>query len=184
METYFKEKFPFSDDEIQLIFSYFKKVEIKKGAYFLEAGQYCKKIAFIEEGAVVFYQLIDGDEKSCGFTFENDWITQYKSLIQNITSELYIKALETTTLMEISLENMLELIAVLPKAIMLRTELAEEYFISSAQRASDLANLEAEEHYYKLIKDNPNLIHRVPQYYLASYLGIKPQSLSRIRAKS
>lgn len=183
LSNYLKSKFRFKEKDIALIVQYFSKIVLKKGAFFLREGEYCRKIAFIAKGAIVYIKNMDGDEKSCGFYFENDWISQYKSILQNIPSELEIKALEETELIEISLEKMQQLIKAFPEANILRTQLAEEYFVNSVQRASDLANLEADEHYHKLRKERPELIERVPQYYLASYLGIKPQSLSRIRAK-
>lgn len=183
LSKYLSTKFEFNEEEIALMLQYFSETKLKKGEFFLQEGEYCKKIAFIANGAMAYIKNVNGDEKVCGFYFENDWISQYKSMLQNVPSELEIKALEKTSLLEISLEKMQQLIESFPKANILRTQLAEEYFVNSTQRASDLADLEAEEHYHKLRKERPELIKRVPQYHLASYLGIKPQSLSRIRAK-
>ena len=69
----------------------------------------------------------------------------------------------------------------LPKINLLQSTLAEQYFTKSTQRATNLTNLDATDRYKALLKENPTIHQRVPQYYIASYLGIKPQSLSRIR---
>ncbi len=177
-----KEKFNFTKAEIETTCSFFHETELKKNDFFLKEGQYCKKIAFILKGAIVYYENIEGEEKVCDFAFENDWVSQYKSLLNNIPSEMNIRCMENVTLMQISIENFAALITALPKMNFVRLSVSEEFYIKSTQRAQNLANLPAEERYYKEIENSPHLAHRVPQYYLASYLGIKPQSLSRIRS--
>ena len=181
LKIYLKQSFNFSTEEVEKITSFFQKIELKKGEFFLKEGQYCRKVAYIEKGAILYYELIDGDEKVCDFAFENDWITQYKSMLNSIPSKLNIRSLEPTTLCQISLDQMTALMDIMPKANLLRSSLAEQYFTESAERASNLANLKAEERYRKMVQQKPELLQRVPQYYVASYLGIKPQSLSRIR---
>ena len=182
LNDYLNQNFNFYATEVETISTYFKKVDLEKGAFFLKEGQVCKKVAFIEKGALLYYELIDGQEKVCDFAFENDWITQYKSMLNNLPSELNIRTLEPTILHQISLGQMASLMDELPKANVLRSSLAEQYFTESAERATNLANLKAEDRYRKMVEQKPELLQRVPQYYVASYLGIKPQSLSRIRA--
>lgn len=182
LDEHVKNDFGFTSAETEIFLSYFYKKEFKKGEYVLKEGQYCKNISFVAKGALVYFHTIDGDEKVCDFAFENDWAAQYKSMMQNIPSELSIKTLEHATLYQIDVEKMAELSNALPKINIMRAKLAEKHFIESTERANDLANLIAEERYNKLVKSKSPLIVRVPQYYLASYLGIKPQSLSRIRA--
>ena len=146
-------------------------------------GQYCKEVGFVEEGVFIYYQIIDGDEKICDFAFENDWVTHYKSLLGGLPSELNIKALEKSKVLLLDMDKMEELGNKNPRVLTIRTSLAEEYFTKSTERASNLTNLDAKGRYEALLEEIPSIHQRVAQYHIASYLGIKPQSLSRIRAE-
>lgn len=173
----------FTEGEARIIVSHFEKTELGKGDFFIKQGQYCKKVAFVIEGALLYFENVKGEEKVCDFAFENDWISQYKSLINNVPSELNIQALEKTILFKVGREELEKLKQVVPKMNNFQASIVEYNFIKSANRASNLANLTAKERYVKEISANSKLTQRVPQYYLASYLGIKPQSLSRIRSE-
>lgn len=181
IETYLKEKFSFSEGDRQLFLACFVKKSIQKKDYFLREGDYCRHIAFVEKGAFIFYMLLDGEEKVCDFAFENNWVTQYKSLFNQIPSELNIRALENGEILVMDMEKVKILSETVPEIQKVRASMAEEYFSQSTERASNLINLDAKGRYEALIKDIPQIHQRVPQYYIASFLGIKPQSLSRIR---
>jgi len=182
-KQYIKSNFQFSDAEIEQLSNCFEAKKIAKNDYFLKEGQYCKSVAFVEKGNFIYFQLVEGEEKVCDFAFENDWITQYKSLLGQIPSELSIKALSATEILEMKMPKIEKLAEELPKVNMIRASLAEQYFTASTQRAANLTNLDAKARYQALLKENPEIHQRVPQYYIASYLGIKPQSLSRIRSE-
>ena len=139
--------------------------------------------AYVEEGSFLYYQLIEGEEKVCDFAFEADWITQYKSLLGKIPSEISIRALEDARVLCLNMDDMAALSEELPTVNLIRSTLAEQYFTKSTQRAANLTNLDAKGRYQALLQEMPMIHQRVPQYYIASYLGIKPQSLSRIRAE-
>jgi len=181
-QKFLQDNFTFSESEIADITACFSPKSLNKKEYFLREGEYCKNVAFVEKGAFLYYQIVDGDEKACDFAFEMDWITQYQSLLQGVPSELSIKALEHSDILYMNVEKMEALTARLPKVNMIRATLAEQYFTKSAKRATNLANLKAEDRYRILIEESPEIHQRVPQYHIASFLGIKPQSLSRIRA--
>lgn len=183
LRNYISSKFNFSDSDVEKILSFFSTRTLEKNECFLKEGEYCTSIAFVESGSFFYYFLQDGNEKVCDFAFENDWMTQYKSLLNDLPSELNIKALEKSTFQTISRDKMEMLMQEVPESSIIRTSLAEEYFTISTERASDLANLKAEDRYRKLVESKSFIHQRVPQYYIASFLGIKPQSLSRIRSK-
>lgn len=125
---------------------------------------------------------MNGEESVCDFAFENDWVTQYKSLLSNIPSEIGIRALEDAQVFYLDIAKMDTLSQEMPTVNIIRSTLAEQYFTKSTQRATNLTNLDAKARYEVLLDDMPFIHQRVPQYHIASYLGIKPQSLSRIRA--
>lgn len=183
LSHYLDKNHSFQIEEVDTILSYFKRKEIEKGEYFLRINQYCHSVAFVETGCFYYYFLKDGEEKVCDFAFESDWMTQYKSLLNSIPSEIGIKALENSVIHYLSIENMQKLLIELPKANVIRSSLAEQYFTATSEHANNLANLKAEERYKLLLEKKPYIHQKVPQYHIASYLGIKPQSLSRIRAK-
>ena len=114
---------------------------------------------------------------------KKDWVSQFKSLINNTPSEINIQALEHSVLYVINNESLKKLTEILPKMLLFQNNITQQFFIKFTDRASNLANLTAKERYIKEIKNNPQIAQRVSQYHLASYLGIKPQSLSRIRAE-
>jgi len=182
-KSYLVDKFSFSSSEIDLILDCFSQKIIKKKEFFLQAGKVCKTIGFIESGSFIFFENVDGEEKICDFAFENDWLAQYKSLLSKQPSEVNIQAIENATILSMNMDKMNALVNQLPKVGTIRTTLAEEYFTLSTQRASNLTNLDAKNRYEALLKECPDIHQRIPQYYIASYLGIKPQSLSRIRAE-
>lgn len=182
-KSYLQSNFTFSEDELEKLLPCFISKNYKKKDYFLKAGEHCKNVAFIEKGCFIYYEIIDGEEKVCDFAFENDWITQYNSLLNNVPSELNISAIEDAEILIMNLPEIEKLTESIPKIGMLRAKLAEQYFTESAKKASQLANLKAEERYEILMSEKQEILQRIPQYHIASYLGIKPQSLSRIRAK-
>ncbi len=183
LTSYLKVNFKFSDSEMEKIMDCFSPKFLEKKDFFLRAGQYCKNIAFVEEGSFLYFQIVDGQEKVCDFAFKNDWVTQYKSLLSNLPSEISIRALEKSQILLMDFEKMRVLSEALPAVNLIRSTMAEQYFTKSTQRASNLVNLDAKARYLALLEDLPDIHQRVPQYHIASYLGIKPQSLSRIRAK-
>ena len=181
--SYLKAKFGFAEAEIERIEQCFTLKSISKKESFLRVGQYCKDIAYIESGCFLYFQLVNGEEQVCDFAFENDWITQYKSLIGNIPSDVGIRALSDSEVLFMDRAKMKSLCEVLPKVNIIRTTMAEEYFTKSVERSTSLTNLDAKSRYEALLRNIPHIHESVPQYYIASYLGIKPQSLSRIRAE-
>ena len=182
-ESYIRTNFKFSDLETEKIIDCFTMKSIGKKDYFLRAGQYCKHVGFVEKGSFFYFEIVDGEEKVCDFAFENDWLTQYKSLLGNIPSDISIKALEDAEVLYMDMDKMNALSEEMPRVNLLRSTLAEQYFTKSTQRASNLTNLDAKGRYQALLEEMPSIHQRVPQYHIASYLGIKPQSLSRIRAE-
>ncbi|SED06478.1 cAMP-binding domain of CRP or a regulatory subunit of cAMP-dependent protein kinases [Tenacibaculum sp. MAR_2009_124] len=182
LNHYLTESYNFSRDEVELITSHSESMSLKKGEYFLKSGEYCKSVAFVISGTVIYYENSDGDERVCDFAFENDWISQLTSLLNNIPSKMNIKVIEDTQLVVLSKQDFDFLKTELIKFNLLVTEVSQNLVIKANNRIANFAHLSAKKRYHKEIEENPKLLQRIPQYYLASYLGIKPQSLSRIRS--
>jgi|SRR6185437_3449295 len=171
----------FTDSDIELAKSLFDEVSVAKGAHFLAEGQVSHHIAYVKSGLTMHYKIHDGVEVPCDFTPENQWLAYLKSFTTKTPSDMAIMALEDTTLLRLSYNNLQRLCELQPKFLALKNHYTELSFFQNTQHGFDLAQLSGKQRYYKFMKEKPDLLNRVPQYYIAAYLGIKPQSLSRIR---
>ena len=171
----------FSNEDIDLVSRYLTEDSIAKNDHFLDFGEVSRHVAFIGTGLAMHYRLHDGVEVPVDFTPEGEWLAYLTSFSQGTPSDMGIKALEDMRILRLSATNMQLLFEAQPKFMALRSFYTERSFMSNAQHSADLAMLTGKERYAKFMKEKPDLINRIPQYYIAAYLGIKPQSLSRIR---
>jgi len=121
LEAYLDFNFSFSREEIERILDCFKSKVIKKKEFFLREGQQCRNVGFVEQGTFLYYQIIEGEDRVCDFGFENDWITQYSSLLGGVPSEVSIVALEDSEVMYMDMVKMEALNAALPKVNTIRS---------------------------------------------------------------
>jgi CRP/FNR family transcriptional regulator, anaerobic regulatory protein len=174
----------FSDEDIDLCVKYLTEDVIPKNDHFLNLGEVSRHVAFIGSGLAMHYKMHDGMEIPVDFTPEGEWIAYLASFTNGTPSDTGIKALEDMRILKLSAANMQLLFQAQPKFIALKGFYTEIAFMSNAQHGADLAMLNGKQRYHKFMKEKPDLINRIPQYYIAAYLGIKPQSLSRIRKES
>ncbi|MGC3948163.1 MAG: Crp/Fnr family transcriptional regulator [Chryseolinea sp.] len=173
-----------SDEEFELLTSSLHPKKLAKGEHFLEIGHVNSSLGFIEQGLAMYYRIVRDEIIPVDFATEGNWVSYLKSFNDQVPADLGIKVLEDTTLHCISFSSLTTLLEKHPKFHALKTHYVERSMMDMAQHSADLATLDARERYYKFMHDKPSLINRVPQYYIAAYLGIKPQSLSRIRSSN
>jgi CRP/FNR family transcriptional regulator, anaerobic regulatory protein len=149
----------------------------------LRAGEICTQIAFINQGCLRYYYLKDGSEFNGQFFFEGSWVGDYQSFLTGQPAVQYIDALEDTELLIIARTDLLALYAEQPRFERFGRLLAENVVIGSQRRTASLLFDSPEERYLKLIAERPKVVERIPLHHIASYLGIKPESLSRIRKR-
>lgn len=149
----------------------------------LQPGQVAQRLYFIEQGLARGYALHVGQEVSSWFMHEGDFVISIVSFLTQQPSTEYIELLEPSVLHSISYKHLHELYDAFPEFNYVGRILTERYYVQSEQRAYQLRTLTARERYARLMSDFPNLGQRVPQKYLASHLGISPETLSRLRAK-
>jgi CRP-like cAMP-binding protein len=172
----------FNEIEITSFIETFEVVTLQKGDHILKEGQVCTFLGFVDKGLLIYYNISeDGEEKICDFAIENQWVTQYQSMSTNSKSLLSIKAIEPTILLKTTHQNLMNIAEEMPRIDKYFKKMIDNFLFTMVSRTNDFQNLIAEERYSKFVKENPQLIQRLPQYYLASFLGIAPQSLSRIR---
>jgi len=178
------ENFPhYTPQVFEEVFPYLSVNEIKEGAYFLREGKVCRDIAFIESGLVRLFYLKDGKEVTNCFCKEDTITTSYRSLITQQESDIAIQALEPTKLIVLSyfsLQKLYEKNLFWQQVGRLASE-AEYVIADSHQRF--LQDLSATQRYEQILNNDNELLQRVPLNYLASYLQITPEHLSRIRKK-
>lgn len=171
----------FSDEEIDMLHGFLARKFIRKGDHFLNLGQVSRHIAFIDSGLMMHYSMHDGVEIPCNFSLEGEWMGSLKSFTSGSPTEFAIKALEDAWIREISAEQTQKLFLSSPRWMNFKNHLMQLAFFNMTQHNADLAVLDAKARYYKFMQEKPGLLNRLPQYHIAAYLGITPQSLSRIR---
>jgi CRP/FNR family transcriptional regulator, anaerobic regulatory protein len=173
---------PLSNAEWDNLDNFFEVKTLNKNNFFLEAGNICSSIAFINSGLLIYYkQLENGTETTTDFAFSGNWVTDNRSRLNNTPSFLNIKALEKTELLIISNQNLIKCFTLIPKLEKLGRILIEQAFIKITQQSIDLQTLSAGERYSKMLHEYPEIFQKVPLYHIANYLGIAPKSLSRLR---
>lgn len=171
------------NEDLQTFLSKFKPVSLKKGEYFIKEGQISRKVGFIISGSMLCYYDKDGEQAIDEFSLDKEFITDYFSFLTNSPAGKNVKCLEATELVVMSYEDLQELYAISPVFERVGRLMAEALFMNWQQKAKSLMLDDAETRYLKLISRRPDLPQRVPQYLIASYLGVKPETLSRIRKK-
>lgn len=151
--------------------------------FLLIEGDVCKSLYFINQGCLRYFYVVDGEEKTGQFFFENSWFTDLESFLSEQPSLQNVQALESTQLMVLPKTVLYELYEQNPKMERFGRLAVENAFLGIRKKNEMLTNQSPEERYLHLLKTRPKVVARVPQIYIASYLGIKPESLSRIRKR-
>jgi CRP-like cAMP-binding protein len=154
----------------------------KKGTILLEAGQKSDQGYFVLKGCIRVYYIIEGEEKTTAFYTEMEGLTPH-CVINKAPSEYYISCVEDTILTMANPDIDAEMFSKFPKFESLCRVLSEELLAKEQLSFNTFKTSSPEKRYLNLLEKRPDLVQRVPQHQLASYLGIKPQSLSRIRAR-
>ncbi len=171
----------FNDSELEIIMPYFEAKKFKKKTHLLDVGKVSNEVYYIINGCIRLYCEKDGEELSTYFFTENMFAGSYDSFLSRKPSKVAIETLEECEVLVLTHDAQEELYRVFPKmnefirkAIEQRFVLLHDLFISYLLNSP-------EERYLSLIKDRPELLQRIPQHQIASFLGITPVSLSRIR---
>lgn len=149
----------------------------------MQEGKVCKEIAYITQGSFRLFKMIDGIETTTYFSFEQEWISAYTSFLTQSPAYISIQAMEEATVLTLSYNDMQSLYAHHPVMERFGRLMAEHLCICLDERMHSLLLKTPEERYLKTLHDNSFYFERVPQHYIASYLGIAPESLSRIRRR-
>ena len=172
-----------SPTEIGIVTSLFKEKSYKKGDFFLEEGRICKHAGFVAKGLMRYFINHNGEEKTYDFSQENEYVCNYESFIPQKPSSKIIQALEDSVVFVISHSDLQLLYANVREGERFGRIAIEAVFIQLLKDISSFYTDTPELRYERFLKDHADLQQRISQYHIASFVGVKPQSLSRIRKK-
>ena len=181
------EKFvPLNEEEWLCMVQHLEVAELKKRKNFIEPGKVCNHICLIIKGSVRYFHVKNGEEITGYFSFENELLSSYKSFLTRQPGTNYIQALEDCQLVTLNYNAMQQVYT--DKTIGQKMErfgrlIAEHYLICYEDRLTSFITQTPEERYNKLVETGGEVLQRIPQHYIANFLGITPVSLSRIRRR-
>jgi CRP-like cAMP-binding protein len=179
-----KDKVLLSEAEQKLVKTFFSPKKIRKRQYLLQEGNICKHLAFVEKGLLRSYNVDEkGIEHMIHFAWEGWWMADMLSFLSIEPSTYHIDAIEDSELLLISRSDFEDMLLEVPVMERFFRILFQNNIISKERRLISSISNSAEEKFIHLSATNPELIKRIPQQLVASYLGITPETLSRIKNK-
>ena len=171
-----------TDAEFEKLNDWFVPTQLESKVQFVNEGKVCRNLYFVEAGATHTF-IIDkkGESHTVQFGLEGYWIGDMYSFFSGKPAIFNVETLEPTLLFAMTHTDFEKACGQIPKFEMFFRILVQNGYLNSLQRIAKSFSEDAEQRYLTLIRNHPDLPQRVPQYLVASYLGIKPQSLSRIR---
>lgn len=175
---------PFESEALECLMGLFVEIKLNKGDVFAKKGEYSKKIAFVQSGVLrAYYSNDKGEEYNKTFFTETSFVGAYSSLVTGERNLIDIDCLTPCTLLVAEYHKIMALYNAFPQVERLSRILAERFFVSKEKREIELVTLEAKDRYSIFQKEHPTLEQLIPQYHIASYLGVSPTQLSRIRGQ-
>ncbi|MBI1289254.1 MAG: cyclic nucleotide-binding domain-containing protein [Flavobacteriales bacterium] len=183
VQNYIQSIVDFTDEEMDIIMSHFKPMNIPAGEYFVDEGIVCKNIGFITKGYIRTYYEINEQEVTTMVLTKHNIVTAHASFTLQRPSKSYIQAISDCELLVMSKESMQELYDRFPKWERLGRLITEQVYGYMESRVVDYLSLSPEDRYRKMLDNDAKILKNVPLRYIASMLGITPETLSRIRNK-
>ena len=181
LRSFFERSFPVTDEQFEFIKSQFIPRKVRKGEFLLREGEIARHSIFVASGCLRTYTIDDnGKEHILQFSPEN-WWTGDMSFRSNVPSRFFIEALEDSEVLLTELSSILKLNERIPESAAHYQAALQKSMEAKTQRIVSSLSATAEERYNDFVKKYPSLLQRVPQHMIASYLGISPETLSRIR---
>jgi CRP-like cAMP-binding protein len=183
--SHIENKVDITEEQKSQFQSFFTLKKLRKKQYLLQEGDICKSLSFVSKGLLKSYFLDEkGNENINMFAFEGWWISDFNSFINQEKSVLNIDAIEETEVLMITLEDYEKMMLEIPVMDRYFRILYQNSLVTKDYRLIVSNSYTAEEKYLQLTQKNPEMIKRVPHNLIASYLGLAPETVSRIRKKN
>jgi len=180
LKKFFEQYGKLSEAGLDQLTSKFKPKSVKKGELLLFQGQVCSKIYFVIKGCLRLYYIADDVETTVWFSFENNSAIELSSFLSGLPSDYFIEAIEDTEILSFPKSDLEDLYKNHPEMESIFRVFWEDVILTILDRFTALQKYSAEKRYRDLM-GLPKYMQRIPQKYLASYIGVTPTSLSRIR---
>ncbi|NWJ52081.1 MAG: Crp/Fnr family transcriptional regulator [Bacteroidetes bacterium] len=172
------------EHEVQILYKYVKLSSLNKKEYLLKEGQICRAFYFVEKGCLrMFFINSKMAEQITQFALDGWWIADYFSYIDNKPSEYYIQTIEKSEILSIDVLSLDDLIKELPQIERYFRLIMQKALAASQLRTKYMSEMTKEEFYLHFSSSFPDFVQRVPQYMIASYLGLTPEYVSELRKK-
>ncbi|MBG6236253.1 CRP-like cAMP-binding protein [Pedobacter sp. CAN_A7] len=179
---YLVDKIQLSAEDIRLIESVAKIKKLRKKQFLLQEGEICKFNVFVNRGFLKTFSIdSNGKEHIMNFSPEDYWAGDRDSLLNQTPSSFNIDAIEDSEVVLIKKEDLEMLCLEMPHFNNLINNILQKSFIVSQSRIHASISLSAEEKYKNFLSKFPMIVHRIPQHMIASYIGITPETLTRVR---
>jgi CRP-like cAMP-binding protein len=171
----------FGDEEIKPILDVFTLKKTKKKEIIAQEGKIVDSAFFIQNGALRLFFSEKGTEVTGNISTEGEFLSSHESFFSQIPSKYNVESVEDCILYEITTANFLKIASNNPKVFQVAMKILEQRLSKARETIEMLVTLTPQERYERIMKDNPEWINRIPLNYIASYIGISPVSISRIR---
>jgi CRP-like cAMP-binding protein len=184
MKEYLKSFNLLTEDEIEMFLSKAEVNNLERGEYFIREGAICNTVAFVESGILrSFYTTPEGEEMTYCISFQNSFMTAYSSYISGLPTIENIQAITPVRLLLLKKKDIEQISETSTNVLRFAKIMAENEYMELERRVFSYQRESARERYENLLLTRPEYIEQIPLKYLASYLGITPRHLSRLRAE-
>lgn len=180
LKKFIKEYVHLPEGELNVIVNKFKRKKIKKNEYLLKAGEVCKDLIFVQSGSIRLYYLQEDVEVSVWFALAHSSAVEMYSFISETPTNNFLQAIEDSEILYLPKIELNKLYEQYPKMQEMMRKFWEDVILHLLERFTALQRDSAEQRYLDLL-DKPELMLTIPQKYLASFIGVTPTSLSRIK---
>ncbi|AWV98744.1 Crp/Fnr family transcriptional regulator [Arcticibacterium luteifluviistationis] len=179
----FEENTKLSDEDWAYFSSKLKHIEVPKKTAILKAGKVENHLSFVQNGIIRYYIPNLESDLTFAFVFENSFSCAYDSFLCQSPSNYTVETISESTLWQVTYQDLEDIYTNTAVGNTIGRKASEALFLKKAKRELSLLNETAEERYLNLFTERPELIRQIPLQYIASYIGITPQALSRIRKR-
>ena len=180
---YFRHNFDITESDWEIFSSKLTRQEFPKKGMILNVGETENYLSFVEKGIIRLYIPKEENDLTFGFVFSGAFISAYDSFLTQKPSQYAVEAITPVTLWRLSFDDLQSVYKNTEIGNFIGRKASEELFLKKSQRELDLLNQTAESRYLNLFSERPELIRKIPLKFIASYIGVTPQALSRIRKR-